>query len=88
MSLIVAKNRKADIDVQLILEDSEHDLTVFDVDCALRPWPSTQGDLIQRKLGQITQSLYASHKYLSKYGAPTSVEDGTKGKTLESLCSR
>lgn len=64
-----------DIDVQLILEDSEHDLTVFDVDCALRPWPSTQGDLIQRKLGQITQSLYASHKYLSKYGAPTSVED-------------
>lgn len=64
-----------DIDVQLILEDAEQDLSTFDVDCALRPWRSTQGDLIERKLGQITQSLYASHQYLSKYGAPTSVKD-------------
>lgn len=64
-----------DIDVQLILEDSEHDLSSFDVDCALRPWPSTKGDVIQRKLGQITQSLYASHQYLSDYGAPTSAKD-------------
>ncbi len=31
--------------------------------------------MIQRKLGQITQSLYASHQYLSKHGAPTSVND-------------
>ncbi len=64
-----------DIDVQLILEDSEHDLSAFDVDCALRPWPSTQGDVIQRKLGQITQSLYASHQYLSDHGAPVSARD-------------
>lgn len=64
-----------DIDVQLILEDSEHDLSAFDVDCALRPWPSTQGDVIERKLGQITQSLYASHQYLSDHGAPTSARD-------------
>lgn len=64
-----------EIDVQLILEDSEHDLSAFDVDCALRPWPSTQGDVIQRKLGQITQSLYASHQYLSDHGAPTSARD-------------
>lgn len=64
-----------DIDVQLILEDSEHDLSAFDVDCALRPWPSTQGDVIERKLGQITQSLYASHQYLSDHGAPTSAKD-------------
>jgi len=64
-----------DIDIQLILEDAEHDLSTFDVDCALRPWPSTQGDVIERKLGQITQSLYASHKYLSEHGAPTSAKD-------------
>lgn len=64
-----------DIDVQLILEDSEHDLMSFDVDCALRPWPSTQGDLIERKLGQVTQSLYASPGYLAEYGAPTSATD-------------
>lgn len=64
-----------DIDIQLILEDAEHDLSSFDVDCALRPWPSTQGDVIERKLGQITQSLYASHQYLSNHGAPTSAKD-------------
>ncbi|GLQ19532.1 LysR family transcriptional regulator [Algimonas porphyrae] len=64
-----------DIEVQLLLEDSEHDLMSFDVDCALRPWPSTQGDLIERKLGQITQSLYASPAYLSEYGAPASAQD-------------
>ncbi|MBT5836314.1 LysR family transcriptional regulator [Hellea sp.] len=64
-----------DIDVQLILEDEEHDLSAFDVDCALRPWPSTQGDVIQRKLGTISQSLYASHSYLAKFGAPTSAQD-------------
>lgn len=64
-----------EIDVQLFLEDEEHDLSAFDVDCALRPWPSTQGDVIERKLGSISQSLYASHAYLAKYGAPTSAED-------------
>ena len=64
-----------EIEVQLILEDSEHDLMSFDVDCALRPWPSTQGDLIQRKLGRITQSLYASPGYLAEFGAPLSAED-------------
>ena len=64
-----------DIDLQLILEDEEHDLSTMDVDCALRPWPSTQGDVIQRKLGKISQSLYASDTYLSLYGAPNSIED-------------
>jgi DNA-binding transcriptional LysR family regulator len=64
-----------EIDVQLLLEDEEHDLSSFDVDCALRPWPSTQGDVIERKLGTISQSLYASDNYLAKYGAPTSAQD-------------
>ena len=64
-----------DIEMQLFLEDGEHDLMDFDVDCALRPWPSTQGDLIERKLGRITQSLYASPGYLAKHGAPTSAQD-------------
>ena len=64
-----------DIEIQLILEDEEHDLSAFDVDCALRPWPSTQGDVIERKIGAISQSLYASDGYLSSYGPPTSAED-------------
>ena len=64
-----------DIDIELILEDEEHDLAAMDVDCALRPWPSTQGDVIERRLGTISQSLFASDTYLAKYGAPKSVED-------------
>lgn len=64
-----------EIDLQLILEDEEHDLSSLDVDCALRPWPSTQGDVIERRLGTISQSLYASDTYLAKYGAPTSLDD-------------
>ncbi len=64
-----------DIDLQLILEDEEHDLSSMEVDCALRPWPSTQGDVIERRLGTISQSLFASDTYLSRYGAPTSIED-------------
>ncbi len=64
-----------EIDLQLILEDGEHDLSALDVDCALRPWPSTQGNVIERRLGTIEQSLYAADTYLAKYGAPTSAED-------------
>jgi len=64
-----------EIDLQLILEDEEHDLSTMDVDCALRPWPSTQGDVIERNLGTISQSLYASDSYLARYGAPVSIED-------------
>ncbi|MGJ8563226.1 MAG: LysR family transcriptional regulator [Alphaproteobacteria bacterium] len=64
-----------EIDLQLILEDGEHDLSALDVDCALRPWPSTQGDVIERRLGTISQSIFASDTYLAKYGAPVSLED-------------
>jgi DNA-binding transcriptional LysR family regulator len=64
-----------DIDVQLILEDEEHDLSDFQVDCALRPWPTKEGDVIERKIGTISQSLYASHQYLAKNGAPNSAQD-------------
>jgi len=71
-----------DIDVQLILEDQEHDLSDFDVDVALRPWPTTEGDVIERKLGTISQSLYASHSYLAKYGAPSSIEDLDNHKVI------
>lgn len=63
------------IRVQLVLEDEEHDLSDFDVDCAIRPLPSTQGDVIERKLGSISQSLYASQNYLAERGAPKNIQD-------------
>ncbi len=64
-----------DIDLQIILEDEEHDLSAMDVDCALRPWPTTEGDVIERRLGTISQSLYASDIYLARKGAPSSLSD-------------
>lgn len=64
-----------EIKVELVMEDEEHDLAAFDVDCALRPWPSTTGDVIERRLGTISQSLYASQTYLAARGAPTSPGD-------------
>jgi DNA-binding transcriptional LysR family regulator len=64
-----------DIDIQLILEDDEHDLSTMDIDCALRPHTTVDGDVIERKLGTMSQGLYASDVYLAKYGAPASIED-------------
>ena len=63
------------IRIDLLLEDEEHDLSTLDIDCALRPWHSTQGDVIERKLGTISQSLYASQNYLAARGKPESVHD-------------
>jgi len=63
------------IRIELLLEDEEHDLSTLDIDCALRPWPSTQGDVIERRLGTISQSLYASHNYLAAHGAPVDIHD-------------
>ncbi|MBC6402081.1 MAG: LysR family transcriptional regulator [Hyphomonadaceae bacterium] len=63
------------VNLQLILEDREHDLSAMDIDCALRPNPSTQGDVIERRLGTISQGLYASNTYLTRHGAPQSLED-------------
>jgi len=70
------------IRIELLLEDEEHDLSTMDIDCALRPWPSTQGDVIERKLGTISQSLYASHNYLAQYGSPVDVNDLDKHDTV------
>lgn len=64
-----------DINLQLVLEDEEHDLSALDVDCALKPNPTTQGDVIERRLGSISQGLYASDAYLAQYGAPQSIGD-------------
>lgn len=70
------------IQVQLLLEDEEHDLSAMDVDCALRPWPSTHGDVIERKLGTISQSLYASNNYLAEHGAPHDIKDLDNHKVI------
>ncbi len=64
-----------DIRIRLMLDDHELDVANLEAECAIRPWPSTQNDLIQRKLMQVPQHLYASRAYLQRCGAPNTAEE-------------
>ncbi|WP_022696428.1 LysR family transcriptional regulator [Euryhalocaulis caribicus] len=63
-----------DVKLHLILDDRELDLTRFEADVALRPWEARQSDLIQRKLFQASQSLYASNDYIARNGPISSID--------------
>ncbi|MEC9346801.1 MAG: LysR family transcriptional regulator [Pseudomonadota bacterium] len=64
-----------DITVNLLLTDGELDLTMREADIAIRLWPPTQPDLVQRKLMTVHFHLYASADYIKRRGAPKTVED-------------
>lgn len=51
-----------DISVHLVLTDGEVDLTMREADIAIKLWPPTQPDLIQRKLMAVNFHLYADRK--------------------------
>ena len=61
-----------DIQVQLLLEDEELDLSMREADVAIRLRRPTQPDLIQRKLFTVHHHVYASVDYLKKHGIPKS----------------
>ncbi len=63
------------IRIRLMLDDHELDLAGLEAEVGIRPWPSTQNDLVQRKLMSVRQHLYASHDYVQKRGAPLTPED-------------
>src|SRR5689334_20702174 len=64
-----------DVNIRLIIDDGELDLTQRQADVALRMRLPVQSDLIQRKLFDIGYHIYASKDYLTKRGAPRSVAD-------------
>jgi DNA-binding transcriptional LysR family regulator len=64
-----------DINVELILDDRSLDLGMREADVAIRLVPSTQDDVIQRKLFVGGYHLYASPAYIKEFGAPQSFED-------------
>jgi DNA-binding transcriptional LysR family regulator len=64
-----------DIDVRLVLDDSELDLSMREADVAIRLRRPTQPDLIQRKLFTVHHHVYASSEYIRRRGMPKSVED-------------
>ncbi len=64
-----------EVNIQLLLEDRELDLSMLEADVALRPWKPRDPSLIQRKIYTATQALYASVDYIRRHGAPQTVED-------------
>lgn len=68
-------NLYPDIQIQLLLDDEELDLTMRHADCALRLRQPQQPDLIQRRLFTVHMHVYASATYIATYGKPTQLED-------------
>lgn len=64
-----------DIDVSLVLADTELDLSMREADVAIRLEPPRKPDLIQRHLLRIGYHVYASSEYLKKYGMPKTPDD-------------
>lgn len=64
-----------EISVALLLDDHELDLSMREADVGIRMRPSTQPDLVQRRLMRMHHHLYASNGYLQRYGEPQTVAD-------------
>ena len=64
-----------EIELSLVLDDSELDLSMREADVAIRMSPPRQPDLIQRHLVTVHFHVYASPDYVKKHGAPERPED-------------
>jgi len=64
-----------EIQVSLVVDDSELDLSMREADVAIRMSPPRQPDLIQRHLVSVQVHVYGSTEYLKKYGEPQRPED-------------
>jgi DNA-binding transcriptional LysR family regulator len=64
-----------EIQITLIVDDSELDLSMREADVAIRMSPPRQPDLIQRHLVTIGIHVYASPDYLKRHGTPERPED-------------
>ena len=64
-----------EIQVSLVVDDSELDLSMREADVAIRMSPPRQPDMIQRHLVSVQVHIYASTDYIQKYGMPQRPED-------------
>src|SRR5205085_567636 len=64
-----------EIQVSLVVDDSELDLSMREADVAIRMTPPRQPDLIQRHLVSVQEHVYASTEYLKKHGTPKTPDD-------------
>lgn len=64
-----------EIELQLILDDEDLDLSSGEADVAIRLHTPSQADMIQRPLTKFHNHIYASPEYLDRKGAPTKPAD-------------
>lgn len=64
-----------DVDVDLVLEDRELDLSMREADVAIRMAPPRQPELIQRHLMTVHLNIYAAPAYLKRHSIPKVPED-------------
>ncbi len=64
-----------DIEVSLVLADTELDLSMREADAAIRMMPPSQPDLIQRHLMTMNYRVYAAPEYLKARSIPKTVDD-------------
>jgi len=68
-------NLYPDIEVSVVLADTELDLSMREADVAIRLAPPSQPDLIQRQLMTMHYHVYAAPEYLKERGTPQKPED-------------
>ena len=71
-----------EIEVELIFDDKELDLSTRQADIGIFMWRPKQLNYIQKKLIDINYHVYGSTKYLEKYGYPKTINDLNKHKFI------
>lgn len=71
-----------DVQIQLLLDDEELDLTMRHADCAIRLRQPQQPDLIQRRLFTVHMHIYASSAYVARHGRPEKLEELEKHRII------
>jgi len=64
-----------DIELEIVADDRELDLSMREADLAIRFYPSKQPDLIQKPLLNFKHSIYAANEYLQEHGVPAHLKD-------------
>jgi len=64
-----------EIELVLLVDDSELDLSMREADVAIRMSPPRQPDLVQRHLVTVNMHVYAAPDYLRKHGTPKRPQD-------------
>ncbi len=71
-----------EIQVSLVVDDSELDLSMREADVAIRMSPPRQPDLVQRHLMTVRYYVYAAPEYLKRFGTPQKPEDLDKHRLI------